>query len=816
MPTYTRESLGRDSSGRQRYGGLERGTRQRTSSGGSQIVAAPIGTRDTGTASALQEQEAIDKINQERIDRGEPILVGTNPPPARPKPAEPTTVRTMAPPTSSAPLAPGTQGPLTREQYAAQQRTTVTSPLFNRPVTRAEIDAGRAASEARIAAAKQQARAEEQSAAYNQGFRTTAQQSRESFTKIERAEQKVSKVASYVTGGFGKPAEERGPVGRNIQKAVETPAQTPLFLGKTILSGGLVTKAALNKESRADLLGPEVGGKAPGLFVTDLKRTARDPDTYVQAAIGIGVAKATTPTRTVKTGTPVTQTKVFETKTIVKGRPDLTSTDIYGSFETRTPVTVTQRGFIDRLRGRPGTVVQGESTASGIISGRGVAQRTESGLLVDRGVEFDITGKQTTTIGKKTTTQPFEASGIGFRQEGAPVTAIRFGQEVSVTRRTRGGSYQAERVIGEAPGVRVTTPVTAEVSNLQTQTATVREARSRLFTPQARENLGLQTTRTTRSTEIKGFGNPKDITILEAQNLQGETVFKQEASTNYLANIRRTSDSNTVSVGGGRADLEGFYRTGFERLTGKQARGARTEFTLEKPAVKPSKPLFDSPLMKPENRLKKVGSKPVETPSGNGLVTERVTVKTRTRERAGIDIDTSIFQPKLKTRGVTVPRLVTGVAPRTTQPTTTRSDNTQSFITVPTYITQPKQAQKPFQLIVPAQRQEQQQRQAQAQVQTTVLRFKEPQKTQTSVVPVYGKTPRSPFAFGFPTLGGGGGVGGGYKQTSRSGGDVFDYSSDFTSNFFGIKASKKQAARIKADIAAGRKQSGPGILRPLL
>lgn len=293
-------------------------------------------------------------------------------------------------------------------------------------------------------------------------------------------------------------------------------------------------------------------------------------------------------------------------------------------------------------------------------------------------------------------------------------------------------------------------------------------------------------------------------------------MFRQEAGTNYLANIRRTSDSNTFSVGGGRANLEPFYRTGFERLTGKQTRGARKEFTLEKPSSKPSKPLFDSPLMNPENRLKKVGSKPVETPSGNGLVSERVTVKTRTRERAGIDIDTSIFQPKLKTRGVTVPRLVTGVTPRTPQATTTKAASTQTFVTLPSYATQLKQAQKPFQLIVPAQRQEQQQRQNQAQVQTNVPRYKEPQRTQTSVVPVYGKTPRSPFGFGFPSLGGGGSAGGGGGRKSGSGGDVFDYSGDFTSNFFGIKASKKQAARIKADIAAGRKQSGPGILRPLL
>jgi len=118
---------GKDSSGRNTYSGQQSIGRKRTESGGYELAPVDNNSAAARTNSVIDQQRtenAINQINQQRVDAGRPQLVGTQPFPTR-----------------------------------AQQQGTVTSPVLNRAVTQEEIQAMQ--SNARIEAAKEQARQED-------------------------------------------------------------------------------------------------------------------------------------------------------------------------------------------------------------------------------------------------------------------------------------------------------------------------------------------------------------------------------------------------------------------------------------------------------------------------------------------------------------------------------------------------------------------------------------------------------------------------------------------------------------------------------
>ncbi len=86
---------GKDSSGRNTYSGKSKVNRQKSSSGGNTLQETNSNASDSSTIEARQTQEAIDRINQQRIDAGQPTLVGTKPPMQKPKNTEPTNYRTF-------------------------------------------------------------------------------------------------------------------------------------------------------------------------------------------------------------------------------------------------------------------------------------------------------------------------------------------------------------------------------------------------------------------------------------------------------------------------------------------------------------------------------------------------------------------------------------------------------------------------------------------------------------------------------------------------------------------------------------------------
>ena len=132
-------STGRDSSGRNTYSGRESIGRRRTSSGGYELGVVDSNSAAAQNTSLIEQQrteQAINNINQQRVDAGQPQLVGTQPV-APTKPSEPQRYQALSEPPPS----------------------MVTSPILNRPVSQSELDTMR--SNTRVESAKMQARQED-------------------------------------------------------------------------------------------------------------------------------------------------------------------------------------------------------------------------------------------------------------------------------------------------------------------------------------------------------------------------------------------------------------------------------------------------------------------------------------------------------------------------------------------------------------------------------------------------------------------------------------------------------------------------------
>lgn len=323
-------------------GGYETGvvsTTTRTATGGSSTVRTAGAIEGKSITESKATQAAVEAVNQERLKAEQPALVGTNPQPL---------------PTRNKPL----------PQTLTTQNTsgTVTSPVFNRPVTQAEIDAGKAvaASNARIEAAKAQARAEDYNAPENvrareiAAIRNKEQQQPNvlglstgktgqtatkvySFfsTPIEREARVVAYKASSKVEEIGRSFQEKPPypgakqvgyvteaIGSTAKKAAQNPTQSGVDLGVGYLGGKAIGLASglgaegvglVTQKATGSALGGVIATKATNAAITAgggvltyqyFKNTeAKDVNVIALTGFGIGAAK---PYQGTRARTPIT------------------------------------------------------------------------------------------------------------------------------------------------------------------------------------------------------------------------------------------------------------------------------------------------------------------------------------------------------------------------------------------------------------------------------------------------------------------------------------------------------------------------------
>lgn len=776
MPTYTNTNVGRDSSGRNIYRGQERATRQRTSSGGSQLTAAPIGTRDTGTASQRQEQEAIDKINQERIDRGEPILVGTNPPPPRPKPAEPTTVRTMeAPKTKEEALAQanqalnryynrdqgriqgfqaresvgtpgGPQGPQTREFNEARQRQTVTSPILNRPVTRAELE-----SQQRITAAKQTAR-EEDKINRDQRVRT-----REEYVAERQASRDARNAGSPILSALSnteKANEER--------KGLSSPLLSFRSLARQADSasyyGTYRPVTFLERKAREETATKNVGAKKI-LFAAQVGRAANnaiiDLTVNPEAVVFDGAGELAF--RTVAAA--------YQGVKFI-GKKEVAATDIISDQFLKG------KEFYPKLSAKK-TVEEAQKT--GIVYSSSPERFSKGADEV-----LSLTREQKTAQGFRV--RPGEPGG----PFAAPKATPGFTQLVEKGRSTEVSSSSSLLKIP-------TLGNTATINRIETRTARL----PKQYRGNVEEGIKFLDERAAIEKPGVAFTSPQSEKLIKPKReseviIPGGSILKRG---NKLSDKQYSAFDRFT----GR-DFE--YYTRVPKVFGDETAGTQKVALRDYKNIGAAKQAGKAEQQLGLNRAKNKDKITADDLYRRSAASEadsgslRLTYSSAGRAASTSSVSTSqSYTPYRTPRSVpyytppssssrspppSVPRYAPPSTPRIPPPST------------PYYGPPSSPPRPPY------------------SPPRTPPRYTPPYE------PVRPRVPKVPFAPTRPFLGSGGFSDKGLTSPKRTGSDEFDYSGDFTSNFFGIKASKKQSARIKADIAAGRKQSGPGILRPLL
>jgi len=656
MPTVTYDTRRNPVTGKVERTGTRSGSgyRERVSGGGYERVSVTeTQSSNTLTQQKARESEqretqaAIDKINQQRIDAGKPTLVGTQPP-SQPKIIEPGRAKTMG-----ATLEPGTQGPLTREQYAARQQEQVTSPIFNRPVTRAELEASQA-STARIQAAKTSARAEEQ--AYQQQeyarknpFATEVSKSNIIIKgKVDVITQKISsrigetnkysylnpaeigarKAGSFLTKEAGAVAKTGGDitdlaanykeVGAGVRNTQAKEVAVGLGTGVLLATGFEAVKPALTTVKYG------VPVAKAGLTYIGIKYAEKElqkkPQEFGQGIIpniagvvggvgvSAGVARVTRPVVTVSE--PKVTSRAIDTTQIFSENPKLRSQSLYGSQRAEQTFTQTNPTIYDAIKAPnkyfgklKGKTTEGTITTDVVFTGE--TSRSKGA--------FDITGIQTVTTNGRSSSRPVEAIGILTRSGKDTTTTVLFDKKVGVTTATKVFRTKSSDVYS-AEGIVAVRPATTKVYTLKTEVGELGARQTQRLWSKPKVSTFTSIKESISRTKVeKGSYNylrTEQVSVIDTTRLPEEqlgNVFKgtKSVSVEYFDPIRLeltgTRKTRTITTASeitntkslGNKDITESYKKGYSDLFGTKI--PTDNFGVDKPVK--------SKYMEPSNRL---------------------------------------------------------------------------------------------------------------------------------------------------------------------------------------------------------------------